>query len=148
MKLILTQEVDGLGTPGDIVDVKDGYGRNFLLPRGLATGWTKGAEKQVAQIKRARETREIRDHDTAEQVRARLEATTVSIKARTGENGRLFGAVTVGDVVDAIVAAGGPPVDKRKVQIGNPIKTVGSHSVTVRLHTDSLAKVTVEVVGS
>ena len=72
----------------------------------------------------------------------------MSIKARAGENGRLFGAVTVGDVVDAIVAAGGPPVDKRKVQIGNPIKTVGSHSVTVRLHTDSLAKVTVEVVGS
>ena len=109
MKLILTQEVDGLGTPGDIVDVKDGYGRNFLLPRGLATGWTKGAEKQVAPIKRARETREIRDHDTAEQVRARLEATTVSIKARTGENGRLFGAVTVGDVVDAIVDGGRPP---------------------------------------
>ncbi len=110
MKLILTQEVDGLGTPGDIVDVKDGYGRNFLLPRGLATGWTKGAEKQVDPVKRARETREIRDHEHRRAgPSARLEATTVSIKARTGENGRLFGAVTVGDVVDAIVAAGGPP---------------------------------------
>jgi large subunit ribosomal protein L9 len=148
MKLILTQEVSGLGGPGDVVEVKDGYGRNYLLPRGLATGWTKGAEKQVGQIKRARDARAIRDLDTAEKVKTDLEATKVSIRARTGENGRLFGAVTVGDVVDAITAAGGPAVDKRKVQIANPIKTVGAHSVTVRLHADTVATVTVDVVGS
>src|ERR1700710_104777 len=102
MKLILTQEVSNLGTPGDIVEVKDGYGRNYLLPRGLATGWTKGAEKQVAQIKRARDIREIRDTETAAQVKGTLEATKVVINARTGEHGRLFGAVTVADVADAI----------------------------------------------
>ncbi len=148
MKLILTHEVDGLGEPGDIVEVKDGYGRNYLLPRGLATGWTKGAEKQVTQIKRARSAREIRDLDTADQVKAALEATKVSISARSGTGGRLFGAVTVGDVVDAITAAGGPAVDKRKVQIAHPIKTVGSHTVTVRLHAESVAKVTVDVVDA
>jgi large subunit ribosomal protein L9 len=147
MKLILTQEVDGLGTPGDIVEVKDGYGRNYLLPRGLAAGWTKGGEKQVAQFKRARGAREIRDHDTAESVRADLEATKVKVAARTGEGGRLFGAVTVGDIVEAIAAAGGPAVDKRKIQIAHPIKTVGAHQVTVRLHADSLAQVTVDVVA-
>ena len=148
MKLILTHEVDGLGTPGDIVEVKDGYGRNFLMPRGLATGWTKGAEKQVAQIKRARETREIRDTDTAAQVKGTLEATKVVITARTGEHGRLFGAITVADVADAIAAAGGPAVDKRKVQIGQPIKNVGSHLVTVRLFSDVLATVKIDVVAS
>ncbi len=148
MKLILTHDVDGLGEPGDIVEVKDGYGRNYLLPRGLATGWTKGGEKQVSQIKRARSAREIRDLDTADQVKAALEATKVSIAARSGAGGRLFGAVTVGDVVDAITAAGGPAVDKRKVSITHPIKTVGAHTVTVRLHAESVAKVTVEVVAA
>ncbi len=146
MKLILTQDVTGLGEPGDVVEVKDGYGRNYLLPRGLATPWTKGGEKQVTQIKRARAAREIRDLDTAEQVRAQLEAAKVSIAARSGDGGRLFGAVTVGDVVDAITAAGGPAVDKRKVQIPGPIKTVGSHQVTVRLHPESVATLTVQVV--
>jgi large subunit ribosomal protein L9 len=148
MKLILTQEVDGLGEPGDVVEVKDGYGRNFLLPRGLATGWTRGGEKQVAQIKRARGARQIRDTETAAAVRAQLEATRVTIAARAGEAGRLFGAVTVADVAEAISAAGGPTVDKRKVQIGAPIKNVGTHDVTVRLFTDVVATVKLDVVAS
>ena len=148
MKLILTQDVSGLGAPGDVVDVKDGYGRNYLLPRGFATHWTKGGEKQVAQIKRAREVREVRDLDQAAAVKKSLESLKVTLTARSGDTGRLFGAVTVSDVVDAITAAGGPAVDKRKVTIVSPIKTVGAHKVEVRVHPEALASVTVDVVSA
>ncbi|MEI8058024.1 MAG: 50S ribosomal protein L9 [Actinomycetes bacterium] len=148
MKLILTQDVNGLGSPGDVVEVKDGYGRNYLLPRGLATAWTKGGEKQVAQIKRARSVREVRDVESANEIKQALEALSIKVSARAGDTGRLFGAVTVSDVVDAINAAGGPSVDKRKVTILSPIKLVGSHKVEVRVHPESLAAITVEVVAS
>jgi len=148
MKLILTQDVNGLGAPGDVVEVKDGYGRNYLLPRGLATAWTKGGEKQVAQIKRAREVREVRDLDDAAAIKAKLEGLKVTLSARTGDTGRLFGAVTVADVVDAITAAGGPAVDKRKVTIVAPIKTVGAHKVEVRVHPEALATLNVNVVSA
>jgi large subunit ribosomal protein L9 len=148
MKLILTQDVNGLGAPGDVVEVKDGYGRNYLLPRGLATAWTKGGEKQVAQIKRAREVREVRDLDDAAAIKAKLEGLKVTLAARTGDTGRLFGAVTVADVVDAITAAGGPAVDKRKVTIVAPIKTVGAHKVEVRVHPEALATLNVNVVSA
>ena len=148
MKLILTQDVTGLGAPGDVVEVKDGYGRNYLLPRGLATAWTKGGEKQVAQIKRAREVREVRDLDDAAAIKAKLEGLKITLSARTGDTGRLFGAVTVADVVEAITAAGGPSVDKRKVTIVSPIKTVGAHKVEVRVHPEALASVTVDVVSA
>ena len=147
MKLILTQDANGLGAPGDVVEVKDGYGRNYLLPRGYATPWTKGGEKQVAQIKRARAVREVRDLDHAQEIKSALEGLKVSISARAGDTGRLFGAITVGDVVEAITAAGGPAVDKRKVTIVNPIKTVGSHKVQVRVHPEVLADLTVDVVS-
>jgi large subunit ribosomal protein L9 len=148
MKLILTQDVNGLGAPGDVVEVKDGYGRNYLLPRGLATAWTKGGEKQVAQIKRARDVREVRDLDDAAAIKAKLEGLKVTLSARTGDTGRLFGAVTVADVVDAITAAGGPAVDKRKVTIVSPIKTVGAHKVEVRVHPEALATLNVDVVSA
>ena len=148
MKLILTQDVNGLGAPGDVVEVKDGYGRNYLLPRGLATAWTKGGEKQVAQIKRAREVREVRDVESATAIKNSLEGLKVTLAARSGETGRLFGAVTVSDVVDAITAAGGPSVDKRKVTIVNPIKTVGAHKIEVRVHPEALASLSVDVVSS
>jgi len=148
MKLILTQDVNGLGAPGDVVEVKDGYGRNYLLPRGLATAWTKGGEKQVVQIKRAREVREVRDLDDAAAIKSKLEGLKVTLSARTGDTGRLFGAVTVADVVEAITAAGGPAVDKRKVTIVSPIKTVGAHKVEVRVHPEALASVTVDVVSA
>ena len=148
MKLILTQDVSGLGAPGDVVEVKDGYGRNYLLPRGLATSWTKGGEKQVAQIKRAREVREVRDLDDAAAIKAKLESLKVTLSARTGDTGRLFGAVTVSDVVDAITAAGGPAVDKRKVTILSPIKTIGAHKVEVRVHPEALATLNVDVVSA
>lgn len=147
MKLILTQEVTGLGEPGDVVDVKDGYGRNFLLPRRLATPWTKGVEAQVSSIRTARKAREIATLEEAQQVRGTLQARPVTLAARSGQSGRLFGAVTPGDIAEAIVAAGGPQVDRRKVIIPQPIKTLGSYTVTVRLHPEVTASIDVEVVA-
>jgi large subunit ribosomal protein L9 len=125
MKLILTAPVDKLGVPGDVVEVKDGYGRNFLVPRGFAIRWTRGAEKQIDGIKRSRAAREIRGLDHA---------------------GRLFGAVTAGDVAAAIKKAGGPSIDKRAVQISKPIKTVGLHTVGIKLHDAVTAHVRVVVI--
>ena len=148
MKLILTQEVAGLGDAGDIVEVQDGYGRNYLLPRGLAIGWTRGGEKQVTQIKRARKSREIRNLDHAKEVKAEIEALTVNVPAKAGDSGKLFGSVTNTDVMNAIKAAGGPLVEKRNVQISAPIKKTGSHTVAIDLHPDVVARVTIEVVPS
>jgi large subunit ribosomal protein L9 len=147
MKLILTQEVTGLGEPGDVIDVKDGYGRNFLLPRRLATPWTKGVEAQVSSIRGARKAREIATLEEAQQVRATLQQKPVTLSARAGQSGRLFGAVTPGDIAEALVAAGGPQVDRRKVVITQPIKSLGRYTVTVRLHGDVTASIDVDVVA-
>jgi large subunit ribosomal protein L9 len=148
MKLILTQEVTGLGAPGDVVEVKDGYGRNFLVPRGLAMRWTRGGEKQIVTIRRGREVRQIADVGAAQQVKTTLEGLSVRLPVRAGENGRLFGSVTVADVAAALKAAGGPDVDKRRIEVGQPIKSTGEHQVTVRLHPEVSATVTVEVHAS
>jgi len=147
MKLILTHEVSGLGTPGDVVEVKDGYGRNYLVPRGLATAWTKGGEKQVAAIRKARQAREIATLDEATSVKSKLEAKPVRLGARAGAGGRLFGAITSADIAQAILEADGPKIDRRKVELPQPIKTVGEHTATVRLHADVQAKVTLKVVA-
>ena len=147
MKLILTQEVTGLGAPGDIVEVKDGYGRNYLVPRGFAVAWTKGGEKQVASIRKARQSREIATLEEAQQVKQSLESRRVTLTVRAGGNGRLFGAVTTGDITEAITAAGGPSVDRRKVEVPQPIKSLGEYAVHVRLHADVQAKVTLQVVA-
>ena len=146
MKLILTEEVTGLGGAGDIVTVKDGYGRNYLMPRGLAIGWTKGGEKQVIQIKRARKVREIRGLDHANEVKQQLEALTVVLTSRAGETGRLFGSVTTADVVAAVKISSGVVLEKRKVEIAKAIKAVGKHSARVQLHPDVVAVVTLEVI--
>ncbi|GHH38447.1 50S ribosomal protein L9 [Streptomyces sp. CA-294286] len=148
MKIILTHEVSGLGTAGDVVDVKDGYARNYLVPRGFALRWTKGGEKDVAQIRRARKIHEIATIEQANEVKAKLEGTKVSLAVRSGDAGRLFGSVTPADIASAIVAAGGPKVDKRRVELAAPIKTLGSHQVSVRLHDDVAAKLGVEVVAA
>ncbi len=150
MKLILTQEVGGLGAPGDIVEVKDGYGRNFLIPRGFAIRWTKGGERTVESIKAARSSREVRDLDHAQEIKAKLEGTTVDLPVRAGEGGRLFGAVTVSDIAGAINSAAGSgkdTVDKRKIILGNPIKSLGTHQVTVKVHDDVDATVKLNVVA-
>lgn len=146
MKLILTQEVGGLGAAGDIVEVRDGYGRNFLIPRGFAIRWTKGGERTVDSIKAARATREVRDLDHAKEIKAKLEATPVSLPVRAGDGGRLFGAVTVGDIAGAIAEAGAQ-VDKRKIILGNPIKSLGAHQVTVKVHDEIDATVNLNVVA-
>jgi large subunit ribosomal protein L9 len=146
MKLILTKEVDGLGAPGDIVVVKDGYGRNFLVPRRLAMVWTKGGEKQIDTIKRVQDAQSIRDLDHAKEAKAQIETLNVKLAVRAGDAGRLFGAVTVGDVVDAVSAAGGPTLDKRAVELTSPIKTIGSHPVTVKLHAEVDATIELDVV--
>lgn len=147
MKLILTADVANLGGPGDVVEVKDGYGRNYLLPRQMAIVATRGAEKQVATIRRAQQTRQIRDLGHAKEVAATLSglpSVTLVAKAAPGSN-RLFGSVTSADVADAIRAAGGPQLDRRVIELPGQIKTVGRHSVGARLHPEVRAEFVVEV---
>ncbi|MEV4936670.1 50S ribosomal protein L9 [Streptomyces zaomyceticus] len=148
MKIILTHEVSGLGAAGDVVDVKDGYARNYLVPRGFAIRWTKGGEQDVAQIRRARKIHEIQTIEQANEIKARLEGTKVRLAVRSGDAGRLFGSVTPADIASAIKSAGGPDVDKRRVELGSPIKTLGSHQVSVRLHPEVAAKLGVEIVAA
>ncbi|MEV7429480.1 MULTISPECIES: 50S ribosomal protein L9 [unclassified Nocardioides] len=146
MKLILTQEVTGLGGPGDIVEVKDGYGRNYLVPRGVAIRWTRGAEKTVESIKAARATRAVRDLGHAEEIKAKLEANAVAVKVRAGAGGRLFGAVTTAEIADALQATSGEAVDKRTIAVKNPIRALGNHEVSVRLHDEVSATVALNVI--
>ena len=148
MKIILTHEVSGLGAAGDVVDVRDGYARNYLVPRGLALRWTKGGEKDVEQIRRGRRIREIATIEQANEVKARLEGVKVQLKTRAGDAGRLFGSVTPADIASAIKDAGGPDVDKRRIEVQQPIKTLGAHQVSIRLHAEVAAKVGVEVVAA
>lgn len=147
MKLILTHEVTNLGAPGDIVDVKDGYGRNFLLPRNFAMRWSKGAAKQVESIKAARDAHAVHDLEEAKSIKGNLEATPINVPVRAGVGGRLFGAVTVADIADALAVAGAK-VDKRRIEVGNPIKALGSHTVSVRVHPEVSARVVLNVVAS
>ncbi len=147
MRLILTAPIEHLGVPGDIVEVRDGYGRNYLIPQGFAIKATKGAEKQIEGIKRARDAREIRGIDHAQQVRGQLEALDVKVPVNAGDNGRLFGAVTASMIVQAIHKAGGPAVDKRAITVDKPIKTVGKHTVGVKLHEAVTAHITIETVA-
>ena len=146
MKLILTQEVTGLGGPGDVVEVKDGYGRNYLVPQGVAIRWTRGGEKTVESIKTARAARSVRDHGHAEEVKAKLEGQTVNVSVKAGESGRLFGAVTVAEIASALSEATGESVDKRTIAVDNPVRSLGAHQVTVRLHDDVVASVSLNVV--
>ena len=148
MKLILTHEVPNLGAPGDVVEVKDGYGRNYLLPRGFAIAWTKGAEKQIETIRKARRAREVRDLGHAQELKAELEGLAVRLSGRAGQSGRLFGAITVADVAAAVSKAGGPQIDKRRIEITTPIKTVGTHKVSVRLHPEVAATIGLTVVAA
>ena len=146
MKLILTTDVPGLGAPGDIVEVRDGYGRNFLLPQGKAIPSTKGAEKQVATIKRARDARDVRDLGQAQEIKRDLEKMSVTLPARAGAGGRLFGSITAADVVAAVQKAGGPMLDRRRLQLAGGIKSLGRHDVPVVLHPEVTATIPLEVV--
>lgn len=147
MKLILTHEVTNLGAPGDIVEVKDGYGRNFLLPRNFAIRWSKGAAKQVESIQAARDAHAVHDLEEAQSIKGNLEANPVNVPVRAGVGGRLFGAVTVSDIAEALAAVGAK-VDKRRIEVGNPIKSLGAHTVSVRVHPDVSAQVKLNVVAA
>src|SRR4051795_6603604 len=147
-KLILTNEVAGLGSAGDVVDVKDGFARNYLIPQGFAVRWTRGGEKQVASIRAARETRAIHDHDEAVALKNALESTKVKLSVKAGSEGRLFGSVKTEDVANAVKAAGLGDLDKRKIHITSPIKSVGEHEATIRLRDDLTAVITLQVVAA
>jgi len=147
VKLILTHEVTGVGAAGDIIDVKDGYARNYLLPRGFATAWTTGGQKQVDAIIRARASREVKSLDQARQMKGQLESRSVKVTAKVGNSGRLFGAVSNADIAAAVKAAGGPELDKRKIEVQGHIKMTGSYEALVRLHPEVQAKVSLEVVA-
>ncbi|HHU09334.1 MAG TPA: 50S ribosomal protein L9 [Intrasporangiaceae bacterium] len=146
MKVILTHEVSGLGTAGDVVDVKPGYARNYLLPRGLATGWTKGGQKQVDAIAKGRAARAVKSLEEAQEFKTRLEEAPVTVSVHAGKEGRLFGAVSTADIAAAVKAAGGPDLDRRKIEVPSTIKTVGAHTALVRLHPEVQAKVDLNVV--
>ena len=147
MKLILTQEVTGLGSSGDTVEVKGGYARNYLLPRGLAMLATRGAEKQVDSLRRARAARDVRSLEEAQAVAGRLSGLTVTLPARSGDGGRLFGRITTADVAAAVTSAGGPELDRRRIELPSSIKTTGQHTVTVRVHPEVSTTLAIDVVA-
>lgn len=148
MKLILTREVTGLGQAGDVVNVKDGFARNFLLPRGNAIAWSLGGEKQIEGIRRARASREVRDIDHAREIKATLEAATVSVSVKVGTSGRLFGSVTDKDVAAAIKAATGLDIDRHNLKLAGHIKKTGTHAVKVSLAHQVVANVSISVVAA
>ncbi|MDE0572157.1 50S ribosomal protein L9 [Demequina sp. B12] len=145
-KLILTHEVSGLGIAGDVVDVKDGYARNYLVPRKLATPWSAGAEKQIEGIRKAQRAKEIASVEEAQAARNTLQSSPVKVTAKAGKSGRLFGAVTPADIAAAI--GDSAKVDKRRIHIGQPIKALGEYQVEVSLHSEISATVTVQVVAA
>lgn len=146
MKLIMTHEVNGLGAPGDVVEVKNGYGRNYLLPRGYAIRWTRGGQKQIDALRRAREARNIRNLDEAREMAERINALKPTLAQRAGKGGRLFGSVTAANIAGAVKEAGGPDVDKRRIDITTPIKSLGEYKVSIRLHPEVTATISLEVV--
>lgn len=148
MKIILTHEVEKLGQPGDVVEVKPGYGRNYLIPRGYATKWTKGMQRQIDQINAARLRRATEDAQSASESREALEAGTITITKTAGSNGRLFGAVTTKDVADAASEVTGKPIDRRQVNLTGAIKSVGEYTGSIKLGEDVIASVNIEVVAA
>jgi large subunit ribosomal protein L9 len=150
MKLILTAEVDHLGSAGDAVEVKDGYGRNYLLPRGLAIVATRGAQRQADDIRRAQQAKVVRDLEHANELKAAIDGLgPVVLPVKTSDAGKLFGSVTAADIVAAVKKAGGPNLDKRTVHLPKAhIKATGKHSVEVHLHPTVNATVSLDVVGS
>ncbi|NNC12582.1 50S ribosomal protein L9 [Planctomonas sp. JC2975] len=147
-KLILTHEVSGLGSAGDVVEVKNGYARNYLIPQGFAIAWTRGGEKQVEQIRSARAAREHATIEEAQDLKAKLQATKVKLTVKAGAEGRLFGSVKPADIAAAVEAAGIGAVDKRKIEIAAPIKSVGTHEATIKLRDDINATITLQVVAA
>lgn len=147
-KLILTQEVTGLGAAGDVVDVKPGFARNYLLPKGFAVTWTRGGEKQIEQIRAARAARELHSLEDAQAAKAKIESAPVTLSVKAGREGRLFGSVKTSDIAAAVAAAGLGAVDKRKIELPAAIKALGAHQATIRLREDVSATITLQVVAA
>jgi large subunit ribosomal protein L9 len=147
-KLILTHEVSGLGTAGDVVDVKNGYARNYLVPQGLAIVWTRGGEKQVTDIKAARAARALASRDDAIALKNSLESATITVRASAGSEGRLFGSVKTADIAAAVEAAGLGQIDKRSIELQSAIKAIGAYSATVKLHDGVVATLALKVVAA
>jgi large subunit ribosomal protein L9 len=145
MKLILIEDVQGTGKKGDTVTVRDGYGRNFLVPRGLAVPATQGNVVRFENIVRSVSNKKARDLQTASELKARLEETSLTIKKKAGEDGRLFGSVTHKDVVEAVKSFSGVEIDRKMVRLEEPIKMTGSHTVVIHLQADVNAEVRIEV---
>ena len=147
-KVILRADVDGVGKRGDICEVSNGYARNFLLPRGLAIKASDGAVNQAASMRRARDLRDAADRSAAEEVARALVARTITISAKAGAEGKLYGSVTSADVVAAVSDQAGVDLDRRQLQLADPIKALGSHQVPVKLHSDVQFPITVDVVSA
>jgi large subunit ribosomal protein L9 len=148
MRLILRSDVAAVGKKGDIVDVSDGYGRNYLLPKGLALVSSPGAEAQAGSMRRSRDVKDLAARGAAEEVAKSLVSSPVVISARTGPEGKLFGSVTTTEIADAIAAQTGVTIDRRQLHLDEPIRSVGTHTVPAKLHADVEFPVTVEVVAS
>jgi large subunit ribosomal protein L9 len=147
MRIVLREDVDTLGRKGDLVEVADGYARNYLVPKGLAMQATKGVVAQAESMRRSREVKETRDRDAAQALAAQLGSRALEIKARAGEGGKLFGSVTATDVAEALEAQTGIEIDRRKVVLAEPIREVGDSEVTVKLHPDVVVAVAVQIVA-
>jgi large subunit ribosomal protein L9 len=147
VKVILRADVDRVGKKGDILDVADGFARNYLVPKGLALKASPGATAQAASMRRARDIRDARDREGAEAVARRLVSTVIRIPVRAGAEGRLFGSITAADVVEAVQQQTGIELDRRRLHLDEPIKSLGSHEVPVKLHADVEFRVAVEAVA-
>lgn len=148
MKLLLRADVDGVGKRGDLVDVADGYARNYLVPKGFALVATPGMEAQADQMRRARMLKDAADRSAAEEIAKVLVPSVISVSAKSGPEGRLFGSVTAVDIVKAVEAQTGIEIDRKALDLTEPIKATGSHSVPTRLHADVQFQITVEVVSA
>jgi len=144
---VLRADVDNVGKKGDVLDVADGFGRNYLVPKGLAMVAAKGAVAQAAAMRRSRDVKDARDRESAEVVARELVASVIRIPMKAGAEGRLFGSVTAADVVDAVQTQAGVELDRRRLHLTEPIKSLGTHEVPVKLHTDVEFQITVEVVA-
>jgi large subunit ribosomal protein L9 len=147
-KLILTSEVTGLGSAGDVVEVKNGYARNYLIPQGFAVSWSRGGEKQIEQIKAARAARELATLEEAQVLKAKLEEAPIKLTVKAGREGRLFGSVKTADVASAVETAGLGSIDKQTIELSSAVKSTGRYEATVRLREDVVAALQLDVVAA
>jgi len=148
VKVILRTDVSSVGKKGDIVDVADGFGRNYLVPKGLAMRATANAQEQAAAMRRSRDLKDAKDRGSAEEIAKKLVPSVITVTAKSGAEGKLFGSVTTADIVEAVQAQTGIELDRRRLQLDEPIKSIGTHSVPAKLHADVEFPITVEVVSA